>query len=210
MPNPHGIRAPARFCQALTGRQCPARIDISPFQPLPTQPVCQGWLFVQHFEIHILEINILAQVLEQSCIEQNLELVGSRNAAVLVSLLLSPKSNVRVVIFSERICSGSCVSERSVRTEFRRPSCTFPDRIGDPGNVHPGRIRPTAPGTKTCRYPGAAHQVPFHSLVGTSLLHRFGSGSDPPLLPRKWMRRISRLRHRHPFSAWADVPGVKG
>ena len=49
---------------------------------------------MQHLKIHVLEINILAQVLEQSCIQQNLELVGSWNAAVLLPLLASPKPNV--------------------------------------------------------------------------------------------------------------------
>ena len=49
---------------------------------------------MQHLKVHVFEIDILAQMLEQSRIEQDLEFFGGRSTAILVSLLVSPKSDV--------------------------------------------------------------------------------------------------------------------
>jgi hypothetical protein len=50
---------------------------------------------VQRLEIHVLEIHILAQVLEQGCVEQNLEFFSCRSAAILVALAVGPLADVR-------------------------------------------------------------------------------------------------------------------
>jgi hypothetical protein len=68
--DPRRVRAPARFCQSFVGGSCPTGIDISAFQPLPAQPVRQSRLLMQHLKIHVVEIDVLAQVQEQGCISK--------------------------------------------------------------------------------------------------------------------------------------------
>jgi hypothetical protein len=55
----------SRLSPGARGWQDATSIDILPFQPLPVQPVVQRRFLVQRFEFHIIEINMLAQVLKQ-------------------------------------------------------------------------------------------------------------------------------------------------
>jgi hypothetical protein len=138
MLDPHWIRVPARFRQVFVGWHSLLTIDIPALQPLPAQPFRQSRLFEQYLECHVLEINIFAHVLEQSYIQQNLELIKNRHTTVLVSLLVSPKPNAGINnVLPEQICSGSVRLGTFSPDRMSAVSCTLPECTVDPENIPP-------------------------------------------------------------------------